>query len=306
MWFVEALARRGHHVRACFTREGPGSYEGIRGRRVRRLSDVCDCRFGMQFGDDAFLELLSGPDSCDVLCHHAAEVTGYKRADFDVAAAVASNTRRVRDIVAKLEAGGGRLLCTGSVFEGGEGLGTANSEGHFSPYGLSKAISWQICRYFANAARLPIAKFVISNPFGPFDEPRFCEFLMNTWTRGEIPVVRTPDYVRDNIHVSLLAEAYAEFAERFATDFDRSPGENRGFCLHPSGYVESQGVFAQRFAREMDARLPLRCECTLAQQVAFDEPRIRFNTDPAARWVTAWDESAAWDTLADYYRERPI
>ena len=120
MWFVEALARRGHHVRACFTREGPGSYEGIRGRRVRRLSDVCDCRFGMQFGDDAFLELLSGPDSCDVLCHHAAEVTEYKRADFDVAAAVASNTRRVRDIVAKLEAGGGRLLCTGSVFEGGK------------------------------------------------------------------------------------------------------------------------------------------------------------------------------------------
>jgi hypothetical protein len=47
---------------------------------------------------------------------------------------------------------------------------------------------------------------VIANPFGPLEEPRFCAYLVKTWAAGQVPEVRTPLYVRDNIHVSLLAK----------------------------------------------------------------------------------------------------
>ena len=62
--------------------------------------------------------------------------------------------------------------------------------------------------------------------------------------------MRTPAYVRDNIHVDLLAGAYAAFAEAVAA--------GSGFSrANPSGYVEAQGAFAERFAREIGPRTGL-------------------------------------------------
>jgi hypothetical protein len=39
----------------------------------------------------------------------------------------------------------------------------------------------------------------------------------------------------------------------------------------------------------------------LKKQTAFPEPRVRINTDVLNADALGWDESAAWDDLADYY-----
>ena len=81
---------------------------------------------------------------------------------------------------------------------------------------------------------------MIPNPFGPYEEPRFTAYLMKSWLAGGSPSCSSPAYVRDNIHVSLLARAYARFAGRV-------PAE--GFArTNPSGYAESQGAFTLRLA----------------------------------------------------------
>ena len=117
---------------------------------------------------------------------------------------------------------------------------------------------------------------------------------MKNWHAGKTPAVETPAYVRDNIHVALLAKAYVRFVER-------SPGQ--GFeKMNPSGYVESQGEFALRFAREMRPRLGLSCDVELKVQTQFTEPRIRINTEPADAIVPGWNERDAWDAVAEYYR----
>ena len=98
---------------------------------------------------------------------------------------------------------------------------------------------------------------MIANPIGPFEEPRFCNYLIQSWFKGEVPAVRTPLYVRDNIHVDLLATAYATFAE--------SVPSHRGITkLNPSFYVESQGAFANASPTEMSSRLGIACPVTLA------------------------------------------
>ena len=61
--------------------------------------------------------------------------------------------------------------------------------------------------FYCEAAGLPLGKFVIPNPFGPFEEPRFCAYLIRQWQAGQAAEVRTPAYVRDNIHVDLLEQA---------------------------------------------------------------------------------------------------
>ena len=107
--------------------------------------------------------------------------------------------------------------------------------------------------------------------------------------------MRTPLYVRDNIHVDLLAKAYANFAE--------SVPAHRGITkFNPSGYVESQGAFAQRFAAEMSSRLGIACPVTLLQQEDFTEPMVRINTDRVDGAELGWSETSAWDAEAEFYR----
>ncbi len=293
-WFVQELVRSGHEV-VSILRRPVGSYQGRRAERVARLSELCECVSGVCFGDEGFLDLIAREKSWDLLCHHAAYMTDYRSPDFDVAAALAANTANLRAVLGALgERNCRKLVVTGSVFESGEGAG---SEGlpAFSPYGLSKAFTWEFIRHHAASANLRLGKFVIPNPFGPYEEERFTAYLVRTWAAGEAASVKTPAYVRDNIHVSLLARAYLRFVEGLPAE----PGLER---LGPSGYVESQGAFAQRFAGEMGPRLDMRCELELENQVEFPEPRVRINVDVLDASELDWSEEQAWDELAEYYR----
>lgn len=296
-WFVDLLAKLGHDVVATFTRAA-GTYEGLRGRRVRKVCAAATPAEECTFGEERFLELVES-DEWDVLCHHAAHVENYRSPDFGVAKAYDANTKNLRTVLEALrDRGCTRVVLTGTVFESGEGEGGNDQDEllAFSPYGLSKTLTAETFRYYCSVAEMRLGKFVVPNPFGPFEEPRFTTYLAKTWRSGETPIVATPAYVRDNIHVSLLARAYARFVEELGD----APGFER---TSPSGYRETQGEFAQRFARELEPRLGLPCPLELAEQVTFEEPRVRVNTEPADGPTLGWDELGAWDELAAYYQE---
>lgn len=291
-WFAQALRQAGHDVVAP-VRGATASYVGVRRARLNHLQSLgVRLVHGVAFGDDAFRGLLF--EGCDVLCHHAAEVRSYKDIQFDVAGAVNSNTLEARATLEAAKAGGCHaLVATGSVFEQDEGAGEEPLKA-FSPYGLSKGLSWQVLRFWTEHLGMPIHKFVIPNPFGPFEEPRFCAYLMGKWVKGELATVGTPKYVRDNIHVSLLALAYRRLVES-------SLSVQAGGRCAPMGYVETQGAFAQRFAREIGGRLGLQADLALADQKDFAEPVVRVNTDLVFSSDSEWTEAAAWDDLAAYY-----
>jgi UDP-glucose 4-epimerase len=293
-WFATQLASAGHDVIVVFRRQ-PNDYpDDLRRQRVAALIDVCRPVFGVSCGDDRFLQLIR-EGHWDLFCHHAAEATNYRSPDFNVVAAVENNTYRIPLVLDLLQdAGCGKVVVTGSVFENDEGAGSTPLEA-FSPYGLSKGITWQLFRYHAKARQLSLGKFVIPNPFGPYEEPRFIHYLIKSWVDGATPSVNTPSYIRDNIHVSLLAKIYVHFITTLSEGVSR---------INPSGYIESQGSFTQRVASEMRERLGLKCAFELKAQSDFSEPRIRINTDVADVKTLDWSEKVAWDELADYYRRQ--
>ena len=293
-WFVRELAAAGHEI-VMILRRDLDRYTGVRRSRVEQLPRLGRVIQECSFGDDRFTELIR-KESWDLLCHHAAEVSDYQNRDFDVCAAVASNTNGTnRTLRALVASGCQRILVTGSVFEPGEGAGSDGLPA-FSPYGLSKALTAQVLGYYATLYEMQVGKFVISNPFGPYEEHRLTSYLAQSWFEGEKAIVKTPAYVRDNIHVSLLAKAYADFAERLPSQ----PGMHK---LNPSGYVESQGAFVSRFADNLRDRLQLDCRFELGQQHEFPEPKIRINTDPLDVNHLGWVESQAWDDLAKCYQQ---
>ena len=130
-------------------------------------------------------------------------MTNYKSPDFGAQRALQNNTLNLRAVLAALKEGGLKsVVLTSSCFENEEGAGDEPLRA-FSPYGLSKGLTCQVFRYYCAEAKLPLGKFLIPNPFGPFEEPPFTCYLMQSWRDGKTPSVRTPDYVRDNIHADL-------------------------------------------------------------------------------------------------------
>ena len=292
-WFVRELSASGHDVMATF-RKTPAEYTELRAKRLQNLSSACRAAHNVSFGTPEFLDLIKS-GGFDLLCHHAADVTNYKSPDFNAIEATAANTRNIAALLSAFKSAGGKaVLLTGSVFENDEGAGSEGLSA-FSPYGLSKALTYQMFRFYAGAAGLPLGKFVIPNPFGPYEEPRFTAYLIKTWANGKPATVQTPLYVRDNIHVSLLAKCYA----KYAADLHAGRAPDR---INPSGYVESQGAFTLRFAREMKPRLGLACEVELKDQTQFTEPCVRINTDQPDVNALGWNEAKAWDELAEYYQ----
>lgn len=234
LWFIRELVADGHEVTAIFRRQAGEYADPIRHEHMALAAEACRGIYSCSFGDSNFLTLID-EGGWDLLCHHGADVTNYKSPDFDAVAALRNNTFNLLAVLEALRtAGCRRLLLTGSVFEDGEGAGSQGLP-NFSPYGLSKALTAHMFRYYCGTAGIGLGKFVIPNPFGPYEEPRFTAYLMKSWLTGATPACSNPSYVRDNIHVSLLAKVYA----RFATEFPAS-----GFTrINPTGYAESQGTF---------------------------------------------------------------
>jgi UDP-glucose 4-epimerase len=293
-WFIKELAAAGHEIFATFTKTGADQYDALRARRVKESIKHCTPVWNCAFGDDVFLKLIKQEKGWDLLCHHAAFVQDYKSIDFDVMAAAEANTHHLKKVLTQLvDVKCGQVLLTGSVFEPDEGMGEQPLRA-FSPYGLSKGFTAEIFRFWCQQLGATLTRFVIPNPFGAFEEKRFTAYLINSWLNDKTPAVNTPDYVRDNIHVSLLAKAYRQFAEEIAAGAIRTQ-------LNPCGYIESQGAFAQRLATEMKPRLGKPCEFALARQTVFDEPRTRVNFDQPDIAALGFDEHNAWNQMAEFY-----
>ncbi len=290
-WFGRLLAEAGHQVTTLYRGRSAGDYQSIRKDRVEALKALTDQTFSCTLGEKRFLEVAAS-QPWDVYCHHASDVTNYRSPDFDPIAATRSNTHNLPHILKALRNSGcDRLLVTGSVFERGEGQGSDRLPA-ISRYGLSKTLSWEVFLFEALELGFSLGKFVIPNPFGPMEEPRYTSYLARTWKNGETAGCRTPLYVRDNIPVDLLAREYLEFVG--------TQPEGLSKC-YPSGYVESQGRFTERVACEFRRRTDWSCEAVPAEQAEFDEPMIRINSRPSALHHPNWDESAFWDHLVDFY-----
>jgi len=129
---------------------------------------------------------------------------------------------------------------------------------------------------------------------------------MNTWKEGGTVQVKSPDYIRDNIHLDLLSTVYARFATSGMSS-PRSPGSQSISAslarINPSGYAETNRDFTLRVAREVRARTGWKCEVELLKQQDFSEPLRRTNLEPAAPLAPEWNEKASWDAFVEFYAQ---
>ena len=178
-WFIRELAAAGHNVTAVFRKQAEEYSDVTRRHRVALASATSRPVYGCSFGDERFLALIS-EGGWDLLCHHAADVTELQESRTSTPSRPCEITPTICRLC--LMPSGCRLPPIASDrqrFEGGEGAGSQGLP-DFSPYGLSKALTAEMFAYYCERAGVGLGKFVIPNPFGPFEEPRFTAYLMKT------------------------------------------------------------------------------------------------------------------------------
>jgi nucleoside-diphosphate-sugar epimerase len=297
-WFAKKLIGEGNNVYCTLTGKDISEYNEVKKQRIQQLDKKCTFVDGCRFGSEKFYNLINEIGKVDILCHHGAEVENYKSIDFNIPGALSNNTSGLNKTLDILKKNGcEKIILTGSVFEPYEGAG---SDGlmSFSPYGLSKYFTFEIFKYFTERLDIKLGKFTIPNPFGPYEEERFCAYLIKNWAENKTPSVNTPLYVRDNIPVNVLADSYLLFLRQINDSPDLV---NR---YNPSGYIESMGDFTRRLSFEFRERLGLECNYQLNKQTNFDEPMIRINTDSVFTRVNSWNESDFWGKYAGYYKTK--
>lgn len=289
MWFIKALSEAGHKVTSILLKP-KHSYTLLKKERMNivmqyseKIIEECP------FGSEKFLEIAE-KENWDVLCHHASEVTNYKDDRFDYIDAVNKNTKNLENLLKVLnKVGCKKIVLTGTVFEQREGQGDDLSA--VSPYGLSKGITSDIFSFLSAKNEIALKKFVIANPFGPYEEERFTTYLIKKWAKKERAIISYPRYIRDNIPVTLLSKIYQLFVE------DRL----NGLKITPSYYVETMKEFTNRFSKEISSRLLLKCEFDVVEQSHYKEPMIRHGIERNENII--WNEKSFWDTLAEYYQK---
>ena len=159
---------------------------------------------------------------------------------------------------------------------------------------MSKRLTFELLRYWGDVVGAPVSKFVIANPFGPFEEARFVAHAVETWAKGEAVEVGTPNYLRDNIHVDLLALAYAQFV-------GEAGAGTRGAAARPLRlHGDARRLRAAPCAR---TRAPARRRGAGRRSPSsgsFAEPQARINTDLIDAAALGWREDKAWDALAGF------
>ena len=295
-FFIRELALAGHEVIATYS-QPVDSYSGIRGRRASMAAEHCRPVVGVKFGDEKFLDLVKN-ESFDVYGHHGAWTKDYRQMEgYEFHEAWLNNTRNVQQVLSFLANNGcQRIVISASVFEGECGL-SSSPDIPFSPHGLVKQFTSKTFDFWGRHYGQHVSRFVIPNPFGELDNPKLIDYLCREWYAGRVPQIRTPLYIRDNIHVELMAFAYRHWLETM-------PMEKGGSVFAPAGYVSSMGDFVSLVANEMRPRLGLNCEFSLGTQTDFSQPMILVNDNPVDSLFENWNPSTAWDSLAAYQQEK--
>jgi UDP-glucose 4-epimerase len=299
-WFAKTLAGAGHEVTAGFTRSGVEAYTDIYRTRVELLLPLVHPLWNASMGSESMLSAVK--DGCfDLLCLHGAVVGNHKAPDFDVMGVLKQNTHHLLSLLTCFKAAGGRaVIATGTYFEADEGIGTEPRQA-FSPYALSKTLTWQVIRFHCHQAGLRLAKFVVANPFGPLEKGGFTQYLITSWKKGEKVTVQTPDYVRDNVPVDLMALHYLDFCEQMGSTNAKSTLFD--YCA-PSGYPVSQGDFTNRFATHFESLTGRPAPIRFAKQTDFAEPMHRVNCGAERKKHSAtWAERHFWEKYLSAHKQ---
>jgi len=296
-WIAKSLAKAGHLL-ICPLPRPSDSYKDLKKKRLNALAeDSIQINYNSPYGSDQFMKLLS--DGADLICFHGSVVKDYNSRDFSATEAIFANLNGVEKVIASIKATGTtRVIWTSSVFEDAVSLDVPEDDCKppWYRYAISKKFSGLILQSLCNEKGIGFSRFVITNPFGPFEDPKICNFLARALIEKKPIEIRTPYYVRDMIHIGHLADSYLNLCQNLLS-------EKKVPELRPSEYSGRLIDFAKLFVQEIGQRLGYNTEISYAKSMVFDEPLSLINSVHVSSIIEPYQPDKEWDSLATFYTE---
>jgi nucleoside-diphosphate-sugar epimerase len=243
-WFCKSLIEEGYKV-TCFFTQTKKNYSALKKERINLLYKYKKNFipiFNAKMGSKKFLKSISSIKNF-IFIHHGAYTIDYNSNKFDLLKAINDNNQNINlmfDIFKKNSVN--KLIYTSTIFQGGKKNKPENL------YGLSKDITQQIFKYICETNKIKFKKFIIANPFGPFEEKRFLHYVLNSWKHKKTVEVKRPKDVVDYVQVQHLANQFVKFIKTNQTSFDLSQFSN------------SNLYFLKKIKRMIIQKNPLECK----------------------------------------------
>lgn len=238
------------------------------------------------------LDDLQTYKSIDAVCLHGTATFDYRNPNFEIEKAVVQTIEVSEKVINFFP--NARFIHTGTFSEPNESFGD-NNRNSFNPYSTSKQLIYEKHREMVKSGQL--LKYVMPNPFGPLENHKFTGYLIQEWADGKTPVVKTPNYVRDNVPIDLLAKHYVLTVSDFLESAETK-------TVWPSKYIESNLSFSKRYAREFQSRTGIHVEISAPQFHDYLEPRFRVNQDYCEDRVRNWNEDLSWEFIISEAHQR--
>lgn len=205
---ARAFVDRGYTVSATLTRRLSDYSDSLIQARLAH-SGVTSFIENAAIGSESLLQAVNKLKP-SVFVNHGASIKGYRRADFDVSACVASATLGMEKLFESFAKNQTAFIHTGSIFERDSERGFSA----FSPYGEAKSQVWEKLLSLNLKFNLKLSKVVIPDPVGIYENlDRFSILACSKWKRDEVVEIFNPDFVSDRIPAQWLAPFYLEAAE---------------------------------------------------------------------------------------------
>ena len=291
LYFIRALHQRGHTIFGVH--QSPiEQYTGIYKTRIELAKFHVQKMFQASFGDERFCDAIRNID-IDIYCHHGAYTKDYNSPNFPVEKAVSRNTYNVNTVCELLRRSGCQhLVSTSSIFAGNGPI--CSEVTPFSGYGIAKWRTDEIVKKASKVQGIGWSRYIIPNPFGPFDNHKLPYEMALQWAKNKPLVLKTPHYIRDNVPVQLLAEHYAEWVEGLTEKTAKT-------TAMPSGYVSTMQDFSERVANEIRLRTNWPCRIVTDQHSSI-QPTVLHNTDNILG-RSSFNEKIMWDELSAWFLE---
>lgn len=293
-WFASELINSGFEL-FCPLPHDYDEYFGVKKQRLDSISDKATLVFNCPFGTNEFIELCK--NQYYGMGFHGFYMENYNNRNYKISSSLSQNLKNIESILEILQENHTRIVYSSSVFENAINIEEDNNESisiDWYNYAFSKKVTYLALRSLCEQCGLTCQRFVITNPFGPYEDTKFCFHLMNSIFKKDDFLIKTPFYTRDMIQVNLLAKLYAN---AFLNENDKNIDEFR-----PSQYSMKIFEFAELFISEISKYCGYKIKIVKENQKTFNEPKTLINKMDYKNYNCAHEERESWREYFYYYK----
>ena len=272
--FAQALLSQGYRLTLTH-RKQIAHYAPSYRQRIQQLAPHVRL-VNTYFGSPEFIELA---DQCELVFHHGAQTQFKTGTEREIGAAVEQNTLGLESL---LRVNNDIEFLLSSSYYGG--LNSSVNPQLFGPYGVSKYqtdLRWHtLC---ARQSR-PLKVLTIPNPIGAFDNHKLLAQMAGCWAKGTAFQLKTPNFIRDNIPVTALAQHIDKVIQGTGT-------------LSPSGWISRMDQFAAAVAQQTADRTGWSCRIIHAP---IDSPQPLCMHNRECIIPTTFDSIRFWDKTVEW------